>query len=84
MYGTRSETHKILKSSIVARKVQMERARKRRREGHDPKKPTSTLLLVGSSETESNDIFAYVSKRRKEGEEKTNQRKFRSLQINHM
>jgi len=58
-----------LGSAIAASKAQTERIRKRRREGHEPKHPTSTPLSIGSSATESDDITAYVAKRRKEGEE---------------
>ncbi|KAG5586567.1 hypothetical protein H5410_047001 [Solanum commersonii] len=41
----------------------------RRQEGHLPEKPTSTSLPVGSSDIESDDVTAYVAKRRKEGED---------------
>ncbi|KAG5572141.1 hypothetical protein H5410_061907 [Solanum commersonii] len=61
-YGTRSETQKLMGSAIAASRVQTERARKRRRKVHEPKKPTSTHLPIMSSDTESNRI--------KEGEEK--------------
>ncbi|KAG5606447.1 hypothetical protein H5410_027939 [Solanum commersonii] len=57
-------------SAIAANVIQTERARKRRREGHFPEEPTSTPLNVGSSDTESNDITAYMAKRRKEAEDK--------------
>uniref|UniRef100_M1DPT4 Uncharacterized protein n=1 Tax=Solanum tuberosum TaxID=4113 RepID=M1DPT4_SOLTU len=56
-------------SAIAASRVQTERARKRRREGHEPEKPTSTLLPIGSSDTESDDVASYMAKKRKEGEE---------------
>ncbi|KAH0633562.1 hypothetical protein KY284_036348 [Solanum tuberosum] len=55
MYDTRSEMHKVM-------------ARKRRNEGHLPEEPTSTPLLVGSSETESYDAAVYMEKRGKEVE----------------
>ncbi|KAH0667682.1 hypothetical protein KY285_028888 [Solanum tuberosum] len=47
----------------------MERARKRRREDNEPGKPTSTPLPVGSSDTECDDVAAYMAKRRKERED---------------
>ncbi|KAG5576190.1 hypothetical protein H5410_056324 [Solanum commersonii] len=65
-YGTRSETQKVMGSAIAASIIQMESDRKRRREGHEPKKPTSTHLHVGSSYTESDDVAAYVVKRMKQ------------------
>ncbi|KAH0746082.1 hypothetical protein KY285_007739 [Solanum tuberosum] len=68
-YGTMSETQKVMGSAIAASRIQMERDRKRRREGHEPEKPTSTPLHVGSSDTESDDVAAYVVKRWKEGED---------------
>ncbi|KAG5571904.1 hypothetical protein H5410_061670 [Solanum commersonii] len=69
-YGTRSETQKVMGSAITARLIQTKRARKRRREGHEPEKPTSTPLPIGSSDTESDDVVVYVAKRKKEGEDK--------------
>ncbi|KAG5632699.1 hypothetical protein H5410_004416 [Solanum commersonii] len=68
-YITRSETQKVLGSVIAASKAQTKRIKKRGREGHQPKYPTSTPLSIGSSAIESDDITAYVAKRRKEGEE---------------
>ncbi|KAG5581135.1 hypothetical protein H5410_051762 [Solanum commersonii] len=46
----------------------MKRARKRWREGIEPEKPTSTTLPIRSSVTESKDVVAYVTKKRKESE----------------
>ncbi|KAG5611319.1 hypothetical protein H5410_022600 [Solanum commersonii] len=40
---------------------------KRRREGHEPEKPTSTPLSIGSSDTESDHVVAYVAKKKKRG-----------------
>ncbi|KAL3334581.1 hypothetical protein AABB24_031023 [Solanum stoloniferum] len=68
-YGTISETQKVLGSAIAASKAQTERTMKRRKEGHEPEQPTSTPMSIGSSETESDDIAAYVAKRRKERDE---------------
>ncbi|KAH0745929.1 hypothetical protein KY285_007586 [Solanum tuberosum] len=65
-YGTRSEMQKVMGSAIAANVIQMERARKRRWECHFPEKPTSTPLPVRSSDIESDDVVAYVAKRRKE------------------
>ncbi|KAG5616619.1 hypothetical protein H5410_016443 [Solanum commersonii] len=53
---TRSETQKVMGSAIAASRVQT-------------KRPTSTPLTVGSSNTESDDFVAYVAQRRKEGKE---------------
>ncbi|KAH0644901.1 hypothetical protein KY284_032785 [Solanum tuberosum] len=59
---------KVMGSAIVANVIQTERIMKKRREGHLPEEPTSTHLLIGTSETGSDDITAYVAKRRKEVE----------------
>ncbi|KAH0633579.1 hypothetical protein KY284_036365 [Solanum tuberosum] len=67
-YGTRSAMQKVMGSAIAANVIQTERARKRRREGHLPKEPTSIPLSVWSSDTDSDDVVAYVAKRRKEVE----------------
>ncbi|KAG5620769.1 hypothetical protein H5410_005987 [Solanum commersonii] len=55
-------------SAIAASRVQTKRARKRRRESIEPKKPTSTPYPIRSSDTESEDVVAYVTKKRKESE----------------
>ncbi|KAH0665679.1 hypothetical protein KY285_026885 [Solanum tuberosum] len=68
-YVTRSETQKVMGSAIAASKAQIERTRKRRREGLEPEQPASTPLAIGSSETELDDTAAYITKRRKEAEE---------------
>ncbi|KAG5572749.1 hypothetical protein H5410_062515 [Solanum commersonii] len=39
-----------------------------RREGIEPEKPTSTPLPIKYSDTESEDVAAYVTKNRKESE----------------
>ncbi|KAH0732764.1 hypothetical protein KY285_003610 [Solanum tuberosum] len=67
-YGTKSEMQKDMGSAIAVNVIQTERIRKRRWEGHLPEEPTSTPLLVGTSDIESDDITAYVTKRRKEVE----------------
>ncbi|KAK4725126.1 hypothetical protein R3W88_027905 [Solanum pinnatisectum] len=56
-------------SAIAASRVQTERARKRRREGHEPEKPTSTPLPIRSSDIKFDDAAAHMAKRRKKGEE---------------
>ncbi|KAG5604726.1 hypothetical protein H5410_026218 [Solanum commersonii] len=60
-YVTRSETQK-------ANKAQIERTRKRRREGLEPEQPSSIPLPIESSETEFEDVAKYVAKRRREAE----------------
>ncbi|KAH0705608.1 hypothetical protein KY289_010684 [Solanum tuberosum] len=67
-YGTKIDMQKVMGSAIATNVIQMERARKRRREDYLPEEPTSTLLLVGSSDTKSDDVVVYVEKRRKEAE----------------
>ncbi|KAH0644958.1 hypothetical protein KY284_032842 [Solanum tuberosum] len=67
-YVTRSETQKVLGSAIGASRVQTKRARKKRWESIEPKKPTSTPLPIKSSDIESEDVAAYVAKKRKESE----------------
>ncbi|KAG5590628.1 hypothetical protein H5410_041142 [Solanum commersonii] len=53
-------------SSIAASRVQTEGARKRRREDIEPEKPTSTPFPIRSSDTVSDDVVVYVTKKRKE------------------
>ena len=57
-------------SAIAASQVQMERDRKKRREGIEPEKPTSTPLPIRSSDTKFDDVAAYVAKKRKDSEKK--------------
>ncbi|KAG5594699.1 hypothetical protein H5410_035931 [Solanum commersonii] len=67
-YTTRGEMQKMMRSAKAANEIQMERTRKRRRKGHLLEEPTSTPLLVGSSETKLDDIDVVVAKGRKEEE----------------
>ncbi|KAH0729591.1 hypothetical protein KY289_000779 [Solanum tuberosum] len=67
-YATRGEMQNIMGRAIAANEIQTKRNRNRRRDGIMPEEPTSTPLHVGSSETESDDIFINVAKRRKEAE----------------
>ncbi|KAG5581233.1 hypothetical protein H5410_051860 [Solanum commersonii] len=55
-YGTKSEMQKDMGSAIAVNVIQTERIRKRRWEGHLPEEPTSTPLLIGPSDTESDDM----------------------------
>ncbi|KAG5605957.1 hypothetical protein H5410_027449 [Solanum commersonii] len=55
-YGSRSEMQKVMGSAIATSIIQMERARKRRKEGHEPEKPTSTPLHVGFSDSEDKEM----------------------------
>lgn len=48
--------------SIEANEMQIERNNKSRRDGLVPEVPTSTLLPVGPSETESDNIHMVVAK----------------------
>ncbi|KAG5604618.1 hypothetical protein H5410_026110 [Solanum commersonii] len=52
----------------AASRVQTETARKRIRESIEPKNPTSTPFPIKSSDTESEDVVAYVTKKRKQSE----------------
>ncbi|KAG5628053.1 hypothetical protein H5410_013271, partial [Solanum commersonii] len=85
-YGTKSEMQKVMGSAIAANVIQIERARKRRREGHLPEEPTSTPLPIGSRDTESDDVVAHVAKRRKKVEFKRvkSKRGHRSMKKSHM
>jgi len=67
-YETRSVTQKVMGSSITANLIQMDRIRKKRQEGQLPEELISTLVFIGTSETESDYITAHVAKRRKEAE----------------
>ncbi|KAG5606648.1 hypothetical protein H5410_028140 [Solanum commersonii] len=58
----------MMSSAIEANEIQIERNKKRRRDGHMPEGPTSTPLPVESSATKSNDIVIVVAKRKKEAE----------------
>ncbi|KAH0645533.1 hypothetical protein KY284_033417 [Solanum tuberosum] len=51
-------------SAITASRVQTKKAKKRRREGIEPEKPTSTPLPIKSSDTESEDVAAYMTMER--------------------
>ncbi|KAG5581746.1 hypothetical protein H5410_052373 [Solanum commersonii] len=75
---TRSEMLKVMGSAIAANEIQTERVRKRRQEGHLPEEPTSTLLHVRSSDTESDDFTElWQNKERKLRLRGLNQRKVR-------
>ncbi|KAG5584714.1 hypothetical protein H5410_045148 [Solanum commersonii] len=68
-YMTRNESHKLIVDALAANKVQTERNRRRRRNGHMPdEEPTSTPLHIGSSEIDFDDIARAIVKRKKETE----------------
>ncbi|KAG5576035.1 hypothetical protein H5410_056169 [Solanum commersonii] len=61
-YGTRSVTQKFMGSAIASNDIQTKRIRKMRQEGLLPEEPTSTLVAIENSETESEDISKYMAK----------------------
>ncbi|KAG5581447.1 hypothetical protein H5410_052074 [Solanum commersonii] len=68
-YVTRSETQKVMGSTIAKSKAQTERNRKRRREGVEPEQPASAPLSNEDSEIKSEDAAKYMAKRRRKAEE---------------